>query len=191
MHLNGSTYEGNWTNNFQNGYGIETFPDGSIYKGNFEMGKKKGKGLFQWKNGASYEGEFDNDMLNGKGLYIFPDGKKYNGDWKNNKMDGKGEFTWPNGRIYVGEYKDGKIWNGKGYDINGNIVYEIKDGKGYVKLYTDYGSYCHFLGEYKNGEANGLGKSFWQGKSTPLYKEFEREYKDGEEYEGKRYKYNQ
>ena len=34
MHLNGSTYEGNWTNNFQNGYGIETFPDGSIYKGN-------------------------------------------------------------------------------------------------------------------------------------------------------------
>ena len=33
MHINGSTYEGNWKNNFQDGEGIETWPDGSEYKG--------------------------------------------------------------------------------------------------------------------------------------------------------------
>ena len=36
---------------------------------------------------------------------------------------------------YEGEYKEGKIWNGKGYDINGKLEFEVKNGNGKVKEY--------------------------------------------------------
>ena len=35
--------------------------------------------------------------------------------------------------IFEGEYYHGKKWNGYGYDVNGNIIYEIQNGKGYIK----------------------------------------------------------
>ena len=34
---------------------------------------------------------------------------------------------------FEGEFLFGKKWNGKGYDPKGNKVYELKNGKGYVK----------------------------------------------------------
>ena len=44
-------------------------------------------------------------------------------------------FNWI--LIFESEYYKGKRWNGKGYDANGNVVYELKDGKGYVKEYIE------------------------------------------------------
>ena len=35
--------------------------------------------------------------------------------------------------IFEGEYLNGHKWNGKGYDINKNIINEIKNGKGIIK----------------------------------------------------------
>ena len=44
----------------------------------------------------------------------------------NFKIKGK-EFN--EGRLeYEGEYSCDKKWNGKGYDKDGNIIYEIKNG---------------------------------------------------------------
>jgi len=44
----------------------------------------------------------------------------------NFKIKGK-EFN--EGRLeYEGEYSFDKKWNGKGYDKDGNIIYEIKNG---------------------------------------------------------------
>ena len=51
----------------------------------------------------------------------------------------------------------GKKWDGKGYDLNNNIAYELKQGKGYIQEYYNYGS-LSFEGEYLNGEINGKGK---------------------------------
>ena len=34
---------------------------------------------------------------------------------------------------YEGEYLYNKKWNGKGYDENGNIIYELINGTGKVK----------------------------------------------------------
>ena len=36
-----------------------------------------------------------------------------------------------------GEYLNGKLWNGKGYNRDGNFKYEIKNGKGYIKIYDN------------------------------------------------------
>ena len=61
------------------------------------------------------------------------------------------------------EYLNDKKWNGKGYDYNGNEIYEIKEGKGYVKEFYSDGSLL-FEGEYLNGEKTGKGIEYLHGK---------------------------
>ena len=39
------------------------------------------------------------------------------------------------------------------------MIYEIKDGKDYIKEYT-YAGRLEFEGEYINGERNGKGKEY-------------------------------
>ena len=58
---------------------------------------------------------------------------------------------YENGKIkFEGENLNNKIWNGKGYDYNGKCIYEIKDGKGYIKEY--------WKGKLSFGVKNGKGK---------------------------------
>ena len=54
-----------------------------------------------------------------------------------------------------------KWWTGKGYDTNGNISFEIKNGKGYIKEYDVNGKLI-FEGEYINGERNGKRKKYYR-----------------------------
>ena len=104
------------------------------------------------------EGEYINGKRNGKG-------KKY--DYKDDKLS------------FEGEYLNGKIWNGKGYNINGNIEFEIKEGKGYIKEF-DYNGELIFEGEYLNGLRNGKGKEFDSKGEI----KFEGEYLDGKIWNG-------
>ena len=60
---------------------------------------------------------------------------------------------------YEGEYKYNKKWNGKGYDQNGIIIYELINGNGKVKEYYDNGI-IKFEGEYLNGKRNWKGKEY-------------------------------
>ena len=76
----------------------------------------------------------------------------------NGERNGKGKEYNDDGKlIFEGEYLNGKKWNGKGFNINNEIEYEIKDGNGKVKEYYNNGN-LKFEGEYLNGERNGKGK---------------------------------
>ena len=55
---------------------------------------------------------------------------------------------------YEGEFRYDKKWNGKGYDENGNLIYELINGNGKVKEYYSDGK-LKFEGEYLNGKRNG------------------------------------
>ena len=85
---------------------------------------------------------------------------------------------------YEGEYLYGKKWNGKGYDENGNIIYELINGNGKVKEYYDNGNLA-FEGTYLNGKRNGKGKEYWIDGEL----EFEGEYLNGNR-KGKEYNDN-
>ena len=75
-------------------------------------------------------------------------------------MNGKGkEYDEYGELLFEGEYVNGKIWNGKIYNIKGNIECEIKDGKGHIKEYDKNGELL-FEGEYLNGERKGKGKEY-------------------------------
>ena len=50
-------------------------------------------------------------------------------------------------------------WNGKGYDTENNIVFELNNGNGYVKDFYNNG-YLRFEGNYEKGLKNGEGKEY-------------------------------
>ena len=57
----------------------------------------------------------------------------YKGEYLNEKRNGKGKKFRQNELEFEGEFLNGQEWNGKKYDENGNIEYELKDGKDMLK----------------------------------------------------------
>ena len=90
------------------------------------------------------------------------------------KKNGKGKHYFGNGKLkFEGEYLYGVKWNGKGYNSNDNMVYEIKDLKG--NIIDFYHGEKIFEGEYLYGiKWNGKGKEMHDGKFA-----FEGEYLNG------------
>ena len=89
---------------------------------------------------------------------------KFKGEYLKGKRNGKGKEYFFNGKLlFEGEYSNNKKWNGKGYDENGNIIYELINGNGKVKEY-DYNGILIFEGEYLNGKRNGKAKEYLDGK---------------------------
>ena len=92
----------------------------------------------------------------------------------------KGKEYIKNKIEFEGEYFFNKKWNGKGYDENGNVIYELKNGNGNAREYY-YNGNLKYEGEYLNGKRNGLGKEYYHdGKLI-----FEGVYLNGEMVKGK------
>ena len=151
--------------NYMNGKGTEYTPEGNLYfKGDYLNGKRNGKGK-----------EFGNE-----GRVIFE------GEYLNGKRHGKGKEFYNDGKLLSeGEFLDGKDWNIKQYDKNGNVINELKEGKGYMYEFNQFDEII-FKGEYLNGERNGKGKEFFDNDILI----FEGEYLNGERNgKGKKYSF--
>ena len=119
--------------------------------------------VYWLENGAGYVTKFSDDGT-----------KTFEGNYLNGKRNGKGKEYHHNGKIeFEGEYLNDKEWNGKGYDSKNNLIYELKNGKCFRKLYSSDGNLT-FEGEYLNGEKNGKFKEYCDNKL-----EIEREYVNG------------
>ena len=215
-------------NGLKNGKFIEYYNDGKVFtKGEFLNNKewnteeydkngniineiKDGKGILNEYNVNDeliFKGEYLNGLKNGKGKE-YNDGKLiFEGEYLNGLKHGKGKEYYFNEKIHFeGEYLFDRRWNVKEYDINGNIIYEIKNGKGFMKefacdnhifyesqylyglrngkgkVYFDDGILI-FEGEYLNGKKNGKGKEYdFDGNLI-----FEGEYLYDYRFEGKEY----
>ena len=130
-----------------------------IYVGEYKDGKKSGLGKeYSLLNNLRFDGEYNYDKkVKGK-LYI------------------KGVLE------FEGEFLYNKKWDGKGYDIYGNVSYELIKGKGKVKEYNNY-DILIFDGEYINGRKNGKGKEY--DKDGKLL--FEGEYLNNKKWNGNLY----
>ena len=128
-------------------------------------------------NQLVFEGEYKNGRRNGKGKEYEKNGEIiYEGEYLNGKRNGKGK---ENGRFaFEGEFLRGKKWNGKGYE-EGELIYELKNGKGFVKEYNDYDGNV-FEGEYENGLRNGKGT---ESNEYGIF--FDGEYLNGRKWNGK------
>ena len=135
-----------------------------------------------------FVGKYLNGKRNGKGKEYYFDGiLEFEGEYLNGKRNGKGkEYSYDSHKIkFEGEYKNDHRWNGKGYD-NNKIVYELKNGNGYVKEYYDNVK-LRFEVEYLNGNRHGKGKEYHYNGNL----EFEGEYLNGIRHgKGKEYDYD-
>ena len=131
------------------------------FEGEYLKGKKNGKGKeYDDKGKLVFEGEYLNGKRNGKGKEYYYNGKLiFDGEYLNGKRNGKGkQYDHWNGKlVFEGEFFNEKKWTGKGYNLNGNVVFQINNGKGKGKEY-DYDGKLNFEGEYLNGERNGIGE---------------------------------
>jgi len=182
-------FEGEYLNGMRNGHGkkYDSYSDGSkmhpclTYEGEYLNGKKYGKGKEFWKGFKTFEGEYlYGYRLKGKNYRL----KDFDFILETRKYKGVEYLE------YEGEYLYDKIWNGKGYDEDGNIIYEIINGKGKGIEYYNHLTYDDskrvnpriiYEGEYLNGTRNGKGRDYdINSKLT-----FEGEYLNGKRWNGK------
>lgn len=89
----GSTYEGEWTDNRITGKGLRKWPNGQFYAGDFKNGLAHGKGTKKFLNGATYEGDFVDDRPAGHGVLKDPQGKLiFHGERKNLQDESMQQF---------------------------------------------------------------------------------------------------
>ena len=176
-------FEGEYINGIRNGKGKEYYRNSKLkfegeylngkkwngngynINGNMEFHIKDGKGNvkeFDYRGKLLFEGQYLNGKRNGKGKeYNFYPKFSFEGEYLNEKRNGKGKEYYRNGKLkFEGEYLNGKKWNGNGYNINGNMEFEIKDGKGNIKEYDYFDGELVFEGEYLYGERSGKGKEY-------------------------------
>ena len=134
-------YKGEFLHGERSGKGKEydRYMGNLIYEGEFLHGERNGKGKeYDSKGNIEFEGEFFNGKKwNGKGkVYNYMLRFNYEGEYLNGKICGKGkEYNTGNKLLFEGEFLNGKKWNGKGYDKNNNVIYELNNGKGFIKEY--------------------------------------------------------
>jgi len=182
------------------------------FEGEFISGYKKYGKEFNSNGILVYEGEFSGSFSfrNGKGKLYHENGKlRYEGEILEHRMNGIGKQYDEDGNlIFEGEfyfgilangkmkkyYRDGKlafegevlekiIRNGKGFDKNGNVEFEINNGKGYIKQYDDNDK-LEYEGYYVNGQRNGKGKYYYENGKIQYEGEFKNDKANGK---GKEY----
>ena len=105
----GSTYFGDFIDDYIQGQGLYSWADGRKYDGEWVMNKMEGYGVFKWPDGRKYEGQYLDDKKHGQGVFEWPDGRRYNGGWRNGVQDGEGTFTSAKGKIRKGIWNDGQL----------------------------------------------------------------------------------
>uniref|UniRef100_A0A3Q0KQ76 Phosphatidylinositol-4-phosphate 5-kinase related n=1 Tax=Schistosoma mansoni TaxID=6183 RepID=A0A3Q0KQ76_SCHMA len=105
---NGSTYEGDWYHNLQQGHGKYVDVDKNKYVGEFFRNKKNGPGCL-YSHKFSYIGYWKNNIYDGYGIMKMINGMIYEGEFKNGKPNGQGKLTRKANLLpsYEGLWKDG------------------------------------------------------------------------------------
>jgi hypothetical protein len=91
------------------------------YVGEIKNGVPNGHGTYNVPHFRKYVGEFKDGEEHGQGTTTYLNGNKYVGEWRDGKQNGHGTFTLFDGKKYVGIWENGNLWNGTGYEKDGNI----------------------------------------------------------------------
>lgn len=99
------------------------------FLGNRGRRRHRRRGVKQWDYRLAVQAYSEaKKCISTKTYYISSYGQKYVGECKDNRFHGKGAFTGGNDQSITGEWKDGQPWTGIGYDKDGNIFLEWKNG---------------------------------------------------------------
>lgn len=85
------------------------------YNGLWSEDRMNGFGIYTFASGAKYEGNMKDNSFDGDGEYNFTDGAKYRGQWQQNKMHGHGEYIDPTGLVWKGQFLNGLYDSGQAH----------------------------------------------------------------------------
>ena len=178
-------FDGEYLNNGRwNGKGKEyDLPDKFLYEGDYSIGI--GKFYDVLTKNLKFEVEYSGEKIIRRKRYFKNGNLEYDLESKNeNILKGK-EYYFKGGLKFDGEFSSKwRMFNGIGYNINGEKEFTIQNGCGTIKEY-DCDGILTFEGEYLYGSKKGNGKEYISGRLI-----FEGEYKYGERYRGKEYDYS-
>ena len=104
-----SYYEGDFVNNYYEGYGVYIMVNKRKgYLGQWKEGKMHGYGVFFWGDGRSYKGYYETDKKHGYGIYSGKNNLRYEGKFKRGKQYGMGRIINEKGEKQLGLYLKGK-----------------------------------------------------------------------------------
>ena len=112
---NGSSYVGEFKNGLKCGQGKwkkSKEQNSNQYEGQYTDDKKNGFGIFKWSSGNIYRGQFTNDERDGIGEMRWTDGSVYLGQWVRGIQHGYGKMIFPDGSLKEG-YFDNNIYKGE------------------------------------------------------------------------------
>ena len=110
----GSIYIGQYKEGAANGVGKLKSYNGNMYEGYWTDNKLDIFGMVKLTNGKKkhYEGQFKEGSKNDLGIMTWPTGEKYEGSWIKDSYR-FGTYYWPNGNIYIGNFNGDGV-NGYG-----------------------------------------------------------------------------
>jgi hypothetical protein len=116
----GERYEGDWTQNLRNGFGVSMTSSKITFEGTWKNGDSCGVGVVTYPNGDRYEGEYCKGNMHGRGVFVFaPRADNYvgedAGEWTMNAQTGMGVRLWTTGARSEGQWREGKL---DGYGAN-------------------------------------------------------------------------
>ncbi|RHY73055.1 hypothetical protein DYB30_000666 [Aphanomyces astaci] len=104
------SYEGGYRHGLQHGKGLRVFADGSTYEGDWTDNVMQGSGV--WTTAAfTYIGDFAHGRPHGHGLFTFTNGDVYEGSMRDGYFYGRGKFTFKDGSCGYGTLR---AWNPDG-----------------------------------------------------------------------------
>lgn len=158
----GSTYEGQWENNYMHGIGTLNVPGEGTYKGEFAFSQKNGNGTFTWDDGAMYNGEWKDDQMMGQGTYTSSENVKYIGTFEGNRFK-SGDCTFSNTTgTYTAKYKEFEIENLVITFTDGSSYDGATDGKTLSGTGTmQFANGDKYTGSFENGSRSGRGVYTW------------------------------
>jgi hypothetical protein len=173
-----------WTNCV----GTFTYTDGSKYIGEYKGGKPNGQGIYVYSNGSKYVGGLQDDKFNGQGIWYKPDGSVFvSGDFSNNQLvrsialdTNRFPFNAPTQtasaqpstaeRVQLAAAAQSQLPPCQGSDVSrwtncfgtqtvfyGKYVGEFKDGNPNGLGTFTAPSGAEYVGEFKEGKRDGQG----------------------------------
>lgn len=183
---NGDIYQGEFKNNWINGYGVYKYHDDKIFKeysGEWIDGVRNGHGTMWYaETDADERDKYTGGWLNGDrhgndSTLIWKSGAVYTGDYENNLRNGEGKMTFSSGNVYDGSWKAGKE-NGYGvYTWKDNDTYreyrgDWKDGEYHdddgLLIYAENNKWnvSQYNGNFVNGTQTGKGIMTWKNGAS-------------------------
>lgn len=158
----GTTYEGEYTDDGIWGTGTMLFQNGDKYSGSFSDNQKSGSGVYTWSSGDSYDGTWDSDCMNGTGTYTYADGSYASGTFDVNSFSQGSYYIENSFGKYTFTISDGKatavkmvLENGTTY--NGGMTDGVLTGEAQI----EYSNGDVYSGDVVNGRKSGQGTYTW------------------------------